>query len=171
MVVKTIHGDVSYEMEPNTHSQPQKESKDGKVYPDRIHVSYNLPSLSGFEIARVFERFGKIKNVYFGNGKISGLKSMKKTFVFVSFEKESSAKAAIKLKVLKAQGNTFEIHVGFKQKPKKNRKKQDYEASKPCTTLVPCLFCIELRKKLAGQFKVSQDLVEFEGGFKAATSS
>merc|ERR1712032_1511584 len=131
-----------------THSQPRKESKDGKIYPNRIHVSYNLPSLSGFEIARVFERVGKIKNVYFGNGKAGGWKSKKKTFVFVSFEEEESAQAAIKLKVLKAQGTTFEIHVGFKQKQKKNKKKQNYEASKPCTTLLPCLFCIELQKKL-----------------------
>ena len=95
-----------------------------------IYIKYDNPHLTGFQIARVFEKFGPIKNVFFGQAKknqdFKKDKSKLLNYVFVSYINQEDTNKAVKARTFVGEdGTTFSVQKGLQigdKKTKKNKK-------------------------------------------------
>ena len=122
------------------HPQP-KTKNDNKIF-----VIYDNPNVTGFQIARIFERFGKVKNVFFGSKPKNNARKSKNQFasgntqssnnspsdsfpkkdvsyVFVTFHCQEHVLNAVRTRQLNEMNTKFTIKQSNKKAKKFGNKK------------------------------------------------
>ena len=77
-----MHSTPDYEWNPINKETQRQANKNNKIF-----VIFNNPKITGFQIARIFEQFGQVKNVFFGSNNLYKNPSLQKNHSRFSSQK------------------------------------------------------------------------------------